>query len=63
MHRGSLIVFRRCAKVANGVDLPFAPQQNVNDNNSATLLSMSERRYFEKRSVTSEDGNGSFIGS
>ena len=27
-----------CAKVAYGEDLPFAPQQNVNDNNGATLF-------------------------
>ena len=37
-----------CTKVANGVDLLFAPQQHVKDNNGATLFSMSERRYFEK---------------
>ena len=48
MHRRSIIVFRRCAKVANGVDLPFAPKQNVKDDNGATLFSMTERRYFEK---------------
>jgi len=28
--------------------LPFAPQQNVNDNSGATLFAMSEERYFEK---------------
>ena len=40
--------FRRSAKVANGVDLLFAPRQNVNHNNGATLFSLSERWYFEK---------------
>ena len=47
-----------CAKVANGVDLPFASQQNLNDSNGTTLFSMSERQYSRNCYVISEDGNG-----